>query len=60
MLAYYGKKNLEIQFKSWKIGDIKKFDVDNSKLKSIGFEFNTEFDDGLAQTLEWSRKYFER
>jgi len=58
VLAYYGKEDLEIQFKDWKTGDIKKFDVDNSKLKSLGFEFRTEFDGGLAQTLEWSRKYF--
>jgi len=60
VLAYYGKENLEIQFRDWKIGDIKKFEVDNSKLTSIGFEFKTEFADGLAQTLEWSRKYFGR
>lgn len=60
VLAYYGKENLEIQFKDWKTGDIKKFDVDNSKLKKLGFEFKTEFDEGLAQTLEWSRRYFGR
>lgn len=58
VLSYYGKDHLEIQFRDWKIGDIKKFDVDNSKLKKLGFEFKTEFDEGLAQTLEWSRKYF--
>ncbi len=58
VLAYYDKEHLDIIFKDWKIGDIKKFEVDNSKLKNLGFEFQTGFDEGLAQTLEWSRKYF--
>ena len=60
VLAYYHKEDLEIQFRDWKIGDIRKFEVENSKLKEIGFEFMMEFDDGLAQTLEWSKKFFEK
>jgi nucleoside-diphosphate-sugar epimerase len=58
VLAYYGKEHLDIKFRDWKLGDIKRFDVDNSKLRSLGFEFRTSFDQGLAQTLEWSRRYF--
>ena len=58
ILKYYKKDKLEILFKDWKLGDIKKFEVDNSKLKKLGFEWKTDFDEGLANTLEWSKNYF--
>ena len=58
VLAYYGKEDLEIQFKDWRLGDIKKFEVANGKLKSLGFEFKNDFGEGLAKTLEWSRSFF--
>ena len=60
VLAYYGKENLEIQFEDWRLGDILKFDVDNAKLKELNFEFRTDFDAGLARTLEWSRSFFTK
>lgn len=60
VLAYYGKENLEIQFEDWRLGDILKFDVDNAKLKELNFEFRTDFNAGLARTLEWSRSFFTK
>lgn len=60
ILKYLDKEDLEIQFKDWKLGDIKIFEVDNSKLNSLGFSWEISFDDGLAQTIEWSKKYFKK
>jgi len=60
ILKYYKKEHLEIQFRDWKLGDIKKFDVDNSKLRQLGFKWNTDFDEGLAETLEWSKNYHRK
>jgi len=49
-------KEVPKEYKDWMIGDIKKFDIDNSKLRSLGFEFKTEFIDGLKKTIEWMKK----
>lgn len=58
VLRYYGKTNLEIQYTDWKPGDIKYFDVDNSKIKALGFDFQYSFEEGLKRTLDWSSEYF--
>lgn len=58
VLEYLDKENLGIEYKAWKIGDVKKFDVDNSKIKKLGFEFQYGFNLGLAKTMEWSKAYF--
>ena len=58
VLAYYGKQHLEILFEDWRPGDIVTFDVSNARLKSLGYEFKTDFDEGLPATLEWSRAFF--
>jgi nucleoside-diphosphate-sugar epimerase len=57
ILNSLGKKDLEIKYQDWTPGDIKVFIVDNSKLKSLGFEFETDFDQGLQETLDWLKKY---
>lgn len=59
VLAHFGKRNLEIQYQDWKIGDIKRFDVDNSKLTSLGFQFANEFEEGLAKTMESLVEFLE-
>ena len=51
--THYGREDLEPVFKEWTPGDIKVFEVDNTKLKNIGFQFNTDFDAGLEATLDW-------
>jgi UDP-glucose 4-epimerase len=48
-----GRPDLEIRYDDWMQGDIKIFDVDNSKIKGLGFEFKTSFDVGLKETFNW-------
>ena len=54
-----GKDDVEIRYEDWTFGDIKIFDVDNSKLRNLGFEFKTSFEDGLRETIEWEKEHFE-
>jgi UDP-glucose 4-epimerase len=42
-----------IQYKDWAVGDIKVFQIDNTKIKRLGFEFKTSFDAGLRNTVRW-------
>lgn len=58
VLAYFGKQDLGIRYEDWKPGDIKTFDVNNAKIKQLGFEFDYTFEEGLKQTLDWSKAYF--
>ena len=44
-------KDIEILHDDWLTGDIKVFDVDNSKLTDMGFEFKVSFADGLSDLL---------
>lgn len=60
VLVYYGKTHLGISYEDWKPGDIKVFDVNNSKLRRLGFEFNYSFDQGLGLTLDWLREYLNK
>jgi nucleoside-diphosphate-sugar epimerase len=59
VLKFFDKQDsLSIEYADWKPGDIMKFDVDNSKLKDLGFEFQYSFEDGLNLTLDWVQDYF--
>lgn len=51
-----GKPELETIYKDWTPGDIKTFIVDNSKLRALGFEFETDFETGLHETIAWIKK----
>ncbi len=42
-----------IQYKPWAVGDIKVFSIDNMKIRSLGFDFKTSFDNGLRETIRW-------
>jgi len=53
-----GGEYIEPEFGGWLIGDIKKFDISNKKLKSLGFEFETEFNDGLIETFNYFKKVY--
>lgn len=57
VLKYFGKEHLGVEYKDWKPGDVLKFDVDNSKLKALGFEFDYTFEQGLGETLEWLKQH---
>ncbi len=60
ILTMSKKPNLKIKYQDWLLGDIKIFDVDNSKLKKLGFEFKTDFDKGLRFTFDWLKKYLKK
>lgn len=52
-LASIMHKQPNIQYQPWVDGDIKVFSIDNSKIKRLGFEFKTSFDNGLRKTVQW-------
>ena len=60
VLRHFRKEHLPIQYEDWKVGDIKKFDIDNSEIRRLGFSFEYSFERGLSETLEWVRDYFCR
>ena len=60
VLAFFGKEHLEIVYQEWTPGDIKVFDVDNAKIKGLGFEFGVDFDSGLEETLEWLKGFLSK
>lgn len=47
------KTNLEKDhiYDDWLIGDIKTFDIENSKIRCLGFNFSTSFENGLNELL---------
>lgn len=57
ILELTGRQDLEIEFSDWRPGDIRDFDVDNSKLARLGATFPTSFEDGLRATIDWYSHY---
>ena len=56
-----GIANPSIVYEDWLPGDIKVFDIDNSKICSaLGIEFLTDFEEGLLHTVDWARAYFKQ
>lgn len=53
VIDIFGRKDLELQYADWAIGDIKVFDVGNRKIMNQGFRFQTGFDEGLKRTVDW-------
>lgn len=51
-------EHIEIKYSDWVPGDIKIFDIDNSKIRKLGFQFSTPFDKGLELTLEWLKNLY--
>ena len=49
-------KRFDPIYDEWMIGDILKFDIDNSKLRKLGFEFRFSFEEGLKNTIDWLEK----
>lgn len=60
VIKHFDRTELSIDYGDWTVGDIKKFDVSNEKVKSLGFEFSTDFEHGLAETLEWLKIYLNK
>jgi len=58
VLESFGKtKKNNIIYKDWVVGDIKIFEVDNSKLKSLGMKFSVNFQEKLKETIEEMTNY---
>ena len=60
ILDVLGLQEVGIEYQDWKLGDIKVFDVSNSKLKDLGMEWRTPFAEGLQQTLAFTKSWLER
>ena len=60
ILSLLGKKDIGIEYQDWTPGDIKVFNVSNKKLKDLGFNFNTNFNEGLEATVQWMKDYFRK
>jgi len=56
---HFGRKDLQIIYDDWTVGDIKIFNVSNEKIKKLGHEFKWSFDDGLKETLDWLEDYLK-
>ena len=52
-----GADYLENIYDDWTVGDIKHFDISNEKVRKLGYEFKTSFEDGLSETLNWLKEY---
>ena len=46
------KSDSKVEYKDWLTGDIKDFDVDNTEIKSLGIEFETDIDKGLRRAID--------
>lgn len=54
-------KNQKIIYEDWLPGDIKVFDIDNSKIKKdLEIDFVTDFYEGLKLTVDWGKEYFKK
>lgn len=60
VLAALGKSGHKIEYQDWKIGDIKKFDVSHARLEALGMTWDTSFEAGLQETLDWTKKWLTR
>ena len=60
VLKFFGRQDMEIIHDGWTLGDIKVFDIDNSKIKGLGFDFRHKFDDGFDATMRSLVEHFQR
>ena len=54
---HFGRKDLQVIYDDWTVGDIRTFDVSNEKIKKLGHVFKWDFDEGLKETLNWLENY---
>lgn len=53
-------KHIEPIYDDWLEGDILQFNIDNSKLKKLGFKYQYSFDEGLINTIDWLKREIEK
>lgn len=55
-----GIRDQKIEYKDWMPGDIKVFEIDNTRIRrDLGLQFVTDFRAGLRRTIGWARDYFQ-
>ena len=57
---FEGKTDVEILYEDWRPGDIKVFDINNSRIKNLGLQFETTFEEGLEKTIQWLNTELEK
>lgn len=61
VIDYFGKKGeVKPKYEDWLVGDIKIFNIDNSKLKALGMDFNKDFFTLLKPTIEETVNYLKK
>ncbi|MDP2671607.1 MAG: SDR family NAD(P)-dependent oxidoreductase [bacterium] len=60
VLETFGRDESQIDYKDWTIGDIKNFEVDNTKIKKLGMEFSTDFSVRLKETIKEMKDYITK
>jgi UDP-glucose 4-epimerase len=58
IIKAFGADSISPVFQEWRSGDIKVFDIDNSKIKKLGVSFERTFDEGLGETITWMKEYY--
>ena len=48
--------NNTIQYEDWRPGDVKYFDVDNSKIRGLGMTFETNWKDVVGGVIRWQQQ----
>lgn len=59
VLKAFQKGKLKPIYKDWVVGDIKKFQIDNSKIKALKMDFETDFINQLTDTIKESIPYIQ-
>ena len=52
VLKAFDRQNIRPIYKDWAVGDIKKFQIDNSKIRKLGMDFETNFKDKLVEVIK--------
>ncbi len=56
----FDREDLLPEYLDWTIGDIKKFEISNKKIRDLGFEFKTGFEEGLRETAHYYTQIHEK
>jgi len=57
VLAAFGRSQVKPIHKDWLVGDIKKFQIDNSKIRKLGMDFETNFENKLVDVIKETIPY---
>jgi nucleoside-diphosphate-sugar epimerase len=53
------KPSHPVEYRDWMPGDIKVFDIDNSRIRAdLGIDLITDFQSGLQLTVNWAKDYY--